>query len=164
MKVTNACSCKICKNACHYRPCWGTPKDVKALLDAGYANRLMLDWWVVTGKSDIMIVAPAIRGAEGKHAPFIPKGTCTFLDANNLCELHDKNLKPEEGCWYYHNNQDTSEAQTKHKKMAMSWNTRKGRAVVETWKSAVSYKDNEEDTEETVDYDHIFGKFFSALE
>jgi len=44
------------------RPCWGTPEDMGRLLDAGYADRLMLDWFAKNGGVDYYIVAPASRG------------------------------------------------------------------------------------------------------
>lgn len=32
------CTCDKCKNMCKV-PCIGTPKDIEAIIDAGYANR-----------------------------------------------------------------------------------------------------------------------------
>lgn len=33
------CTCDKCKNMCKV-PCIGTPKDIEAIIDAGYADRL----------------------------------------------------------------------------------------------------------------------------
>lgn len=33
------CTCDKCKNMCEV-PCIGTPKDIEAIIDAGYADRL----------------------------------------------------------------------------------------------------------------------------
>lgn len=33
------CACDKCKNMCKV-PCIGTPKDIEAIIDAGYADRL----------------------------------------------------------------------------------------------------------------------------
>lgn len=91
------CSCKTCVKMCEHRPCWGTPEEIKKIIDAGYGSRLMMDYWVGVGEEDTDVPSPAIVGYEGRRAPFIPQGRCTFLNAENLCELHDKGLKPLEG-------------------------------------------------------------------
>jgi hypothetical protein len=80
---------------CKDRPCWGTPEDIKKIIDAGFRDRLMFDYW--SGDPDIYMLAPALVGYEGKNAPWWPNGKCTFLDQNDRCELHDLNLKPLEG-------------------------------------------------------------------
>lgn len=101
---------------CRTRPCWGTPEEIAAIKAAGYADRLMLDWWV--GVPRIDIPAPAIQGYEGKSAPERPRGRCTFLTADDLCELHDKGLKPAEGrkaCCKSDTPVDT------HHEVAMTW-------------------------------------------
>lgn len=81
---------------CETRPCWGTPADIRKIVDAGFGKRLMFDWWVGTG-SDVEILAPAIVGHEGQEAPSFPMGKCTFLTEDKKCELHDLGLKPLEG-------------------------------------------------------------------
>lgn len=40
------CTCDICKNMCEV-PCIGTPKDIEAIIDAGYADRLKETMWMV---------------------------------------------------------------------------------------------------------------------
>lgn len=40
------CSCDKCKNMCEV-PCIGTPKDIEAIIDAGYADRLKETMWMV---------------------------------------------------------------------------------------------------------------------
>lgn len=37
------CTCDKCKNMCEV-PCIGTPKDIEAIIDAGYADRLKDGW------------------------------------------------------------------------------------------------------------------------
>lgn len=80
---------------CERRPCWPTPDEAKRIKDAGFGDRLMIDYWVES-PTDIKIECPAIVGYEGLNAPFIPVGRCTFLK-DGLCELHDLGLKPLEG-------------------------------------------------------------------
>lgn len=66
------CTCDKCKNMCKV-PCIGTPKDIEAIIDAGYADRLKETMW--TEKD----------------------GWCAFRRPDGLCELHDRGLKPTEG-------------------------------------------------------------------
>ena len=40
------CACDKCKNMCKV-PCIGTPKDIEAIIDAGYADRLKETMWMV---------------------------------------------------------------------------------------------------------------------
>lgn len=40
------CTCDKCKNMCKV-PCIGTPKDIEAIIDAGYADRLKETMWMV---------------------------------------------------------------------------------------------------------------------
>lgn len=40
------CSCGLCKAMCH-TPCLGTPQDILALIDAGYADKLCYTDWLV---------------------------------------------------------------------------------------------------------------------
>src|SRR5579863_7456826 len=93
----SVCDCEKCRAMCR-KPCWGTPEDISRLIQAGYGDRLMLEYW--TGecdKKDIEFPAPALKEFEGGTAPFIPKseGGCTFWK-DGLCELHEKGLKPTE--------------------------------------------------------------------
>lgn len=96
----SSCECQKCVNMCaNSRPCWGTPDDIKKIIDAGYGNRLMTDWYSgeSTNHEEILLETPAIVGYEQSMAPNYPIGRCTFLTENNKCELHDKGLKPIEG-------------------------------------------------------------------
>lgn len=40
------CTCDKCKNMCR-APCIGTPKDIEAIIDAGYAYKLKETRWMV---------------------------------------------------------------------------------------------------------------------
>lgn len=40
------CTCDKCKNMCKVS-CIGTPKDIEAIIDAGYADRLKETMWMV---------------------------------------------------------------------------------------------------------------------
>ncbi len=124
------CSCKCCIEMC-MRPCWPLPEEAEKMIKAGLANKLWLDYW---GDADdkIFIVGPAAVGYEGKDAPFWPIGKCTFLK-EDLCEIHNSGFKPFEG--------RVSDCKKNlpdlHGDVAQTWNSEKGREVVELWKELV---------------------------
>lgn len=83
------CSCDKCKNMCEV-PCIGTPKDIEAIIDAGYADRLKETKWMtgfrLAREKPIDMIQPAEEN-----------GWCVFRRPDGLCELHDRGLKPTEG-------------------------------------------------------------------
>lgn len=126
---------------CKDRPCWGTPDGINKLIDAGFADKLMLDWWVKPS-GDVYIIAPAIVGREKRLAPSMPYGRCTLLTNEDLCPLHDRGLKPFEGRMAHHDHEDninSIQGQDLHNYVANTWNTPKGQEVVNKWKSTVGY-------------------------
>lgn len=84
-----SCTCEHCKNMCR-APCIGTPKDIEAIIDAGYAYKLKETKWMVgkimAGEEPIDMIQPTVVG-----------GWCAFRRADGMCELHGLNLKPTEG-------------------------------------------------------------------
>lgn len=122
------CSCGACQRMCE-RSCWGTPDDIRKLIQAGFGSKLMLDWWI--GEEDnIYVLCPAETGHEGRSAPSWPGMGC-ILQKNGLCTIHASGLKPTEG----------KVASCKgtpghvHESMAATWDTEEGRALVEEWES-----------------------------
>jgi hypothetical protein len=115
---------------CKHRPCWGTPQEIAVLIEKGFGDRMMLDWWAgdETDHNDIYIICPAVSGYEGQRSPFFPTGVCSLLE-NDLCMVHD--WKPTEGRENF-GCKDTPQSQT-HKEVAMTWNTDEGREVVRVW-------------------------------
>lgn len=83
------CTCDKCKNMCEV-PCIGTPKDIEAIIDAGYADRLKETMWMVgylaVKEKPIAMIQPTVKD-----------GWCAFRQPDGLCELHDRGLKPTEG-------------------------------------------------------------------
>lgn len=83
------CTCDKCKNMCEV-PCIGTPKDIEAIIDAGYADRLKETMWMVgylaVKEKPIAMIQPTEKD-----------GWCVFRRPDGLCELHDRGLKPTEG-------------------------------------------------------------------
>lgn len=99
-----ACRCGPCCSGCSRRPGWPLPEEAERLMEAGYADRLMLDWWN-DYPDQVYMLAPAVRGYEGARAPDPSPfavllgegfGTCTFLTGAGLCEVHDSGAKPIE--------------------------------------------------------------------
>lgn len=144
----NTCACKQCQDMCRNRVCWPTPEEAKALIDAGYGARLMMDYWV--SDPDINILCPAISGYESQQAPWTPTGRCTFFTDEGLCEIN--HLKPLEGKKarhdLYENNKDMAQL---HGAVASLWMGSSG--LVDDW--ATQFKkvryhdedDNENDNE-----------------
>jgi Fe-S-cluster containining protein len=141
------CSCTKCVEMCANRPCWGIPKDIQRLIDLGYAKRLMQDYWAgnfndtpidadnFSAHYDIQIISPAIVNREGCSAPFMPFGRCTFLTAENKCEIHA--LKPIEG---RKANCDHSNSVNVHEYIARTWDTPEGKRVVEQFEKMMGWK------------------------
>lgn len=150
------CACSDCAAACK-RPCWPTPAEAQALIDAGHAKRLMLDWWIGSTKDEpdpnverVGILCGANPGHEGQLAPetsnllglvglllgHSPLATgCTFFEAG-LCTLHDAGLKPSEGKLSMPCKPDYSP--NLHVELAKTWETPEGYAVVEAWRKEVA--------------------------
>ena len=125
------CKCKICVEMCNYRPCWPTPNEARKLIDAGYSDRLMVDWYSDDESEIIYILVPALVGYEGERAPWWPEGTCTFLK-NDLCEIHD--LKPKEGREIDHTSSYDFCAEL-HKKIIHMWDNDDCKNLIERWET-----------------------------
>jgi len=132
--LPSECSCYLCTFMCHY-PCCGTPEDVEALMDAGYAHRLMYDDFD-SGES---IIKPALKGFEAKRSPpetGSQKG-CTFWK-NEKCELHSLGLKPSGGKLAHHDaSMDDMIEVTNF--IADSWKSKKAVEIIARWKKIHAY-------------------------
>jgi hypothetical protein len=126
------CSCGTCQGMCSKsRPCWGTPADMQKLIEAGYGDSLMGDWFSDL-EGDIHLLSPALVGREGKMAPIIPIGKCTFFNSGK-CDLHDFGLKPSEGK-KIHCKMDPGTAWSIHMEVVEAWRTEEGRKLVKAWR------------------------------
>ena len=134
------CSCPKCKAMCEHRPCWGTPDEIQNLVDLGYVDKLMIDYWVgnFSGKEyeDTYVISPAIVGCEKSNAPSWPNGRCTFLTPEGLCKIHK--LKPVEGRKGNGCSEESTHPFNIHERVAMSWDTPKGRQVVHNFEKIVN--------------------------
>ena len=80
------CDCPECRNMCIV-PCWPTFAEAEILIDEGYSNKLVVDYWWGSRKMDCV---KALR-------PLGDKEVCCFQQEDGLCSLHDLGLKPMEG-------------------------------------------------------------------
>jgi hypothetical protein len=116
---------------CQRRPCWPTPEDAQRLIAANLGGRLMRDWWFDHAQDKtILILTPALQGREASEAPAYPKGPCTFVDAEGLCQLHSLGLKPTEGRLALCHNRTPENL---HADTGRTWDSEAGRAVIQHW-------------------------------
>ena len=110
------------------RPGWWTIEEAAAALEAGYANRMMLE--MAPGNA-FGVLSPAFTGAEQGFATqeFADRG-CTFLEAG-LCQLHGSGLQPLE-CRFCHHDRP-GQGERCHRDIERQWNTAAGRALVVKW-------------------------------
>lgn len=166
-KVTKP-ACSGCARGilmCHHTPCIGTADEFERLLDAGYANRVSLEFWVgistkdksfgtTTVKTDkeydyfdedVFYLAPSIVGNEGKKAQFTKSGICNLL-VDNKCSLHDLGLKPSQGkmaCCKIENVfiDKNGKQRDIDERIAIlnTWNTQKGKDLISRWKKETNF-------------------------
>jgi Fe-S-cluster containining protein len=101
-----SCSCSKCRSLCS-NPGWFTPEEAERAIEAGYADKMMIDYLV--GEPNIYILAPASKGCEKDRAPntdelfgsglsrFVTRGTTKgkcVLNKDGLCFIHDTDFKP----------------------------------------------------------------------
>lgn len=135
-KFITCAGCTEGIKACENRPGWFTPSEAKQAIEAGLANKLMLDWWESDDEMPhIEIISPACKGSEGDSAPSWTFGPCAFLTSDKKCQLHDTGFKPTE-CRSFCCKVDKGNI---HKETAKTWNSEEGKRVVELWKKAVNY-------------------------
>lgn len=135
-----SCQCDICNSMCT-RPCWGTPAEIEAIIDAGLWGNLMLDYWI-GDKYDIYIPCGASPGRECKVAGSWPTGVCAFFK-NGGCSLHAAGLKPIEGRVAHHD--EGINPPGIHEKVAMAWDTPEGHRVVDRVRRLFETVDTDED-------------------
>jgi hypothetical protein len=121
------CSCEICLSFCQ-RPGWWTVEEAADAIDAGYANRMMLE---MAPERSFGVLSPAFKGCEVKFAldNYASQG-CTFLQENQ-CKLHGTGHQPLECRFCHHNRQGLGDRC--HADVERDWDTSSGRALVVRW-------------------------------
>lgn len=148
MSAAPSCFCEKCASLCRRNPGWMTPDEAEAAINAGMQGRLMQDWIdpdISVGNDEmIFVLGPACVGHEGDMAPATPddfftawfweKGRCTFLTAQDLCEIHDSGFKPVEcreasGC----QPRPDFDRDADLRMFAEAWGSERGLALMERW-------------------------------
>lgn len=91
-----SCNCEKCKQMCLRTPCLGTPQDILALIDAGYADKVCYTEWaagILFGYTKYPIPMVQIKNLKD--------GSCVLFH-DGKCELHESGLKPTEGKLSHH--------------------------------------------------------------
>jgi len=127
------CSCSICVSYCR-RPGWWTVEEAARAVDAGYADRMMLE---MSPDRSFGVLSPAFRGCEVQFATnvYASRG-CTFLKEER-CELFGSGLTPLE-CRFCHHDR-LGLGPRCHADIEKDWNTAAGRALVVRWSNLTDF-------------------------
>jgi len=125
------CACEKCSGMCR-APCCPTPKEVNALIEAGYGDRLMYDDW--PDSSEVEMIKMAMKGAEGCRAPWATRTEkgCTFWK-DGLCELHNTGLKPLHAKLVHHDNTE-EQMDAIVEVIQKEWQTEEAEICITNWK------------------------------
>ena len=132
------CTCDDCVSRCTTYPGWMTPDEARAAMDAGMADRLMLDYWIATSGPNIYALAPARADCDPKSREPLSTGEllrgspCVFLTGNNRCEIHDSGFKPRECATSFGCRPGAGEGK---RDLHPLWNTPDARALIERWRT-----------------------------
>jgi hypothetical protein len=121
------CSCEICLSYCQ-RPGWWTVDEAARAIEAGYAERMMLE---IAPELTFGVLSPAFKGNEGGVAlqVFASQG-CTFLK-ENLCMLFGSGLQPLE-CRFCHHSRRGLGGEC-HAAIEQEWHTKEGQGLIVRW-------------------------------
>src|SRR5512140_1885754 len=127
------CACALCVSYCR-RPGWWTVEEAARAMDAGYADRMMLE---MSPERSYGVLAPSFQGCELRFAAqeYSGKG-CTFFK-NELCELHGSGLMPLE-CRFCHHDRPGLGPRC-HADIGRDWNTAAGRALIVRWSDLTDF-------------------------
>lgn len=139
------CKCDKCVEMCQNQPCSPTVGEAQKLIDAGLANKLSV-LHVTERGYDLEILIPSMQGYESDNripSSWYQVGNCVFLE-NNLCVLHDRQLKPIEGRFADCKKKNDKEHKRNYRKLAdylyADWQTQAGKKLLADWKVKVNFK------------------------
>jgi hypothetical protein len=122
------CSCELCVSYCKQRPGWWSVDEAEKAMDAGYAERMMLE---LAPEKTFSVLSPAFKGNECNFAlQANAKNGCTFLN-DGLCELFGTDHQPLE-CRFCHHERQGMGIQC-HFDIEKEWNTERGKRLVIKW-------------------------------
>jgi hypothetical protein len=116
------------------RPGWWTVEEAARAIEAGIANRMMLE---MSPDRSFGVLSPAFKGCEVEFAlqRYADRG-CTFLKKNR-CELYGTGLQPLE-CRYCHHDRPGLGQQC-HADIEKDWHTQAGSALVVRWSKLTGF-------------------------
>jgi hypothetical protein len=127
---------------CNLRPCWGTVEDFKKIIEAGYAKKLMIDYYnadAINNGEKIYFLCGASHNNECSKADWNPKGTCLLLE-DDKCTIND--IKPTMGRIMCCKKNISGK---KYINACMrTWTTQEGSDLIEKWKKMVNYVDKDD--------------------
>jgi len=138
--------CKGCKEGiqmCKTRPCWGTVEDFKKIIEAGFAKKLMIDYYnseSVSNNKKIYFLSGASNGNDCSKADWDPRGVCALLE-NDLCVVHE--IKLTIGAIACCKNE--SGFRDDNEKCIATWDSPEGNELIEKWKVLVEYVEKNDD-------------------
>lgn len=128
-----SCSCKICSGYCK-RPGWWIVDEATRAIDAGLADRMMLE---ISPDRSFGVLSPAFKGNEGSYAYniFSDQG-CTFFQ-DGKCELYNTGYQPLECRFCHHERQGLGKKC--HLEIEKDWNTPQGKRVIVRWGNVTGF-------------------------
>jgi hypothetical protein len=129
------CACQVCLGFCA-RPGWWSVAEAAIAMEAGFANRMMLE---MSPERTFGVLSPAFKGNEGAFSrqEFADQG-CTFL-VDGRCELHGTGLQPLE-CRFCHHDRQGGGALC-HADLEKDWATPDGQSLVVKWSRLTGFLD-----------------------
>lgn len=124
---SSPCSCSICRDYC-YRPGWWTVQEARLAMEAGFADRMMME---ISPDFSFGVLSPAFKGNEGFFALQNFSGAgCTFF-VEQKCLLFGKPYQPLE-CRFCHHER-AGYGEKCHHAIEQDWNTSKARRLIQMW-------------------------------
>lgn len=125
---SQSCCCPVCLSYCK-RPGWPLVEEARLAVEAGLANRLMLEF---SPDLSYGILEPAFKGNEGYFAlALYASQGCTFLEDMGQCSIFSQPYRPLE-CRFCHHERIGRGIHC-HQAIAHEWNSSKGKRLVHYW-------------------------------
>lgn len=126
---TIECSCDECVSACHRKPGWFAPGEIKpaaellGLTEEEFFKQYLSVDYYNNPSSRLFVLSPATdNSVPGQEFPLQPNGRCIFLTENGQCGIHK--AKPYECKIFDHRKLDTEGSDT-HLAVAEEWKEHK---------------------------------------
>jgi len=130
---TIECSCEGCVSACHKKPGWFIPEEIKPAADSmGLSEKEFFDKYLAvdyyfSSTEKLFVLAPVTkRSKPGVEYPLDPRGSCIFITDDNKCSIHA--FKPYE-CKHYDHLKNHDTLKECHHAIAETWSPHKDKIV-----------------------------------